>query len=148
MSLLLQIELSDFTMIETKLAVLKVNSGLVEILNTIRVRWIHIESTEVYFYRYSVSGDFNFLKITQIYSVFILIFVYIYKDMSADERPDAGLLGGLFQLLFYGAVPWMQTAFSCIVNKSIDFDSWFWFVCLSDFCLISPSLRFILSNVH
>ncbi|XP_072949516.1 uncharacterized protein [Epargyreus clarus] len=31
-------ELSDFTMIETKLAVLKVHSGLVEILNTIRVR--------------------------------------------------------------------------------------------------------------
>ncbi|XP_064292376.1 uncharacterized protein LOC128674549 isoform X2 [Plodia interpunctella] len=31
-------ELSDFTMIETKLAVLKVNKGLVEILNTIRER--------------------------------------------------------------------------------------------------------------
>ncbi|XP_026327419.1 uncharacterized protein LOC113235746 isoform X2 [Hyposmocoma kahamanoa] len=33
-----EIELSDFTMIETKLAILKVDSGLVEILNTIRVR--------------------------------------------------------------------------------------------------------------
>ncbi|XP_049873690.1 uncharacterized protein LOC126372133 isoform X1 [Pectinophora gossypiella] len=31
-------ELSDFTMLETRLAVLKVHSGLVEILNTIRVR--------------------------------------------------------------------------------------------------------------
>ncbi|XP_045536602.1 uncharacterized protein LOC106712132 isoform X1 [Papilio machaon] len=32
------IELSDFTMIETKLAALKVHSGLVEILNVIRIR--------------------------------------------------------------------------------------------------------------
>ncbi|XP_063624228.1 uncharacterized protein LOC134796175 isoform X2 [Cydia splendana] len=31
-------ELSDFTMVETKLAMLKVNAGLIEVLNTIRVR--------------------------------------------------------------------------------------------------------------
>lgn len=31
-------ELSDFTMIETKLAVLKVHAGLVEVLNTVRMR--------------------------------------------------------------------------------------------------------------
>ncbi|XP_046966351.1 uncharacterized protein LOC124534493 [Vanessa cardui] len=31
-------ELSDFTMIETKLAMLKVHSGLIEVLNTIRIR--------------------------------------------------------------------------------------------------------------
>lgn len=33
-----QMELSDFTMIETRLAALKVHSGLIEVLNTIRTR--------------------------------------------------------------------------------------------------------------
>lgn len=31
-------ELSDFTMIETKLATLKVHNGLMEVLNVIRIR--------------------------------------------------------------------------------------------------------------